>query len=382
MLSRRGFVGLVGAGALAAKPASGKFRVFVGTYTRGESKGIYSFVLDTASATLTPEGLAGETPNPSFLAIHPSENYLYSCGELDKFQGEASGSLTAFKIDPGTGKLEKLNDVVAGGTSTCHANVSRNGRFIAVANYGTGSCAAFALSADGKLGERTAFHQHAGSSSDAGRQRGPHAHSVNFDKQNKHVIVADLGLDQVKVYDFDAATGAMTPNEPAFAKVKPGSGPRHFSFHPSGKYAYVINEMACTVTAFTWNAKKGTLAEIDTVTTLPVPVQKGYSTAEVVAHSNGRFVYGSNRGHNTIAVFQVDAATGKLKTVEHKSTQGEVPRNFAIDPTGQFLIAANQNSNTIVLFRINQASGALDQVGAPLKAPSPVCIRYVKLRRA
>jgi 6-phosphogluconolactonase len=382
MLSRREFGGILGAGALGAKAADGKYRVYVGTYTRGESKGIYSFILDTATGTLTPEGVAGETENPSFLAIHPSGDYLYSCGELDKFKGQESGSLTAFKIDAATGKLEKMNDVAAGGTSTCHVNVSRNGRYAVLANYGSGSCAAFAIGADGKLGERMAFHQHSGTSADPGRQRGPHAHSVNFDKQNKHVIVADLGLDQVKVYNFNAVSGAMTPNTPAFTQVKAGSGPRHFSFHPSGRYAYVINEMACSVTAFNWNAKKGTLTEIETVTTLPEPVKRGYSTAEVVAHPNGRFVYGSNRGHNTIAVFRVDASTGKLTTVEHKSTQGEVPRNFAIDPTGQFLIAANQNTHTIVLFRINPSSGALEQVGAPVKAPSPVCIRYLKLRRA
>jgi len=382
MISRRGFVGVLGAGALAAKEDGGKFRVYVGTYTRGESKGIYSFILDTAAGTLTPEGLAGETENPSFLAIHPTGDYLYSCGELDKVNGQASGSLTAFKIDPATGKLAKLNDVAAGGTSTCHVNISRNGRYAVLANYGSGSCAAFAIGTDGKLGERTAFHQHAGASADPGRQKGPHAHSVNFDKENKHVIVADLGLDQVKVYNFNAGSGAMTPNTPPFTQVKAGSGPRHFTFHPSGKYAYVINEMACSVTAFNWNAKKGTLTEIETVTTLPEPVKRGYSTAEVVAHPNGRFVYGSNRGHNTIAVFRVDAATGKLTTVEHKSTQGGVPRNFAIDPTGQFLIAANQDTHTIVLFRINQSSGALEQVGAPVKAPAPVCIRYVKLRQA
>ncbi len=379
MLSRRTFVGLMGAGALAAKGAGGKFRTYIGTYSRGDSKGIYSFVLDTAAGTLTPEGLAAETENPSFLAIHPTGKYLYAVNEIDKYQGQASGSVTAFKINASNGKLERLNEVAAGGTTTCHVNISRNGKFAVIANYGSGSCAAFALGADGKLGERTAFHQHSGTSSDPGRQKGPHAHSVNFDAQNKHVIVADLGLDHVKVYNFNAATGAMTPNEPAFTKVKSGSGPRHFSFHPSGKYAYVINEMACTVTSFNWNAAKGTLSEIDTVSTLPGAVEKGFSTAEVVAHPNGKFVYGSNRGHNTIAVFQVDAATGKLKPVEHKSTQGAVPRNFAIDPTGQFLIAANQNTDSIVLFRINQTSGALYQVGAPIKAPVPVCVRYLKI---
>lgn len=379
MLSRRTFVGLMGAGALVAKGAGGKFRTYIGTYSRGDSKGIYSFVLDTAAGTLTPEGLVAETENPSFLAIHPTGKYLYAVNEIDKYKGQASGSVTAFKINSSSGKLERLNEVAAGGTTTCHVNISRNGKFAVIANYGSGSCAAFALGPDGTLGERTAFHQHAGTSTDPGRQKGPHAHSVNFDTQNKHVIVADLGLDQVKVYNFNAATGAMTPNEPAFTKVRAGSGPRHFSFHPSGKYAYVINEMACTVTAFNWNAAKGTLTEIDTITTLPGPVEKGFSTAEVVAHPNGKFVYGSNRGHNTIAVFQVDAATGKLKTVEHKSTQGAVPRNFSIDPTGQFLIAANQNTDTIVLFRINQTSGALEQVGAPVKAPVPVCVRYLKI---
>jgi 6-phosphogluconolactonase len=373
---------MLGAGALAAKSGGGKFRVYAGTYTRGESKGIYSFILDTAAATLTPEGLAAETENPSFLAIHPSGNYIYACNELNKFNGQDSGALTAFQVNSATGKLEKLNAVAAGGTSTCHANVSRNGRFVVLANYGTGSCAAFAIGADGRLGERTAYHQHSGSSVDKGRQQGPHAHSVNLDKQNKHVIVADLGLDEVKVYKFNSSTGTMVPNDPPAAKVKPGSGPRHFTFHPSGKYAYVINEMACTVTGFRWDARKGTLAEIETVTTLPVPVQKGFSTAEVVAHPNGRFLYGSNRGHNTIAVFQVNAADGKLTKVENKPTLGEIPRNFAIDPTGQFLIAANQNTGTLVLFRIHPSSGALEQAGGPVKAPWAVCVRYLKLRRS
>jgi 6-phosphogluconolactonase len=373
---------MLGAGALVAKAGGGKYRAYIGTYTRGDSKGIYSFVLDTAAGTVTPEGLVAETENPSFVAIHPSGNHLYAVNELDQFKGQASGAVTSFKINHSSGKLERLNDVAAGGTGTCHVNISRNGRFAAISNYGSGSCAVFAIGADGKLGERTAFHQHSGASVDQARQMAPHAHSVNFDKQNKHLIVADLGLDQVKVYNFEASTGTLVPNTPPFAKVKPGNGPRHFSFHPSGKYAYVINEMACTVTAFHWNAAKGTLTEIETVTTLPVPFQKGFSTAEVVAHPNGRFLYGSNRGHHTIAVFQVDAATGKLKSVEHKSTQGKTPRNFAIDPTGQFLIAANQDTASILPFRINQSTGALDQIGSPLAVPFPVCVRYLAIRKS
>lgn len=382
MFTRREFAGLLGAGALAARPIPGKFRVYIGTYTRGESKGIYSFALDTGAGTLVPEGLMAETPNPSFLAIHPDGNYLYACNELDKFNDQPSGALTAFSINPANGRLDKLNDTATGGTGTCHANISHKGKFIVAANYGSGSCCAFALGKDGKLGERTAFHQHTGSSADAGRQSSPHAHSVNFDAKNKHVIVADLGLDQVKVYNFDAKKGTMVPNDPPFTMVKPGSGPRHFTFHPSGKFAYVINEMACTVTGFNWDEKKGTLTEFETVTTLPVPVRRGFSTAEVVAHPNGRFLYGSNRGHNTIAVFQVNPVDGKLTTVEHKSTMGEVPRNFAIDPTGQYLIAANQNTHTIVLFWINTATGALEQLGHPYPVPSPVCVRYLRVPKA
>jgi len=377
MLSRRDFAGVLGAGALgglAAQAAGGKFRVYIGTYTRGDSKGIYSYILDTAAGTLKPEGLVAESINPSFLAIHPNGKNLYAVNEIS--QGD--GTVTAFKIGAG-GKLEKLNEVPAGGSSTCHVNISKNGKFAVIANCGSGSCAAFALGADGKLGARTGYQQHAGSSVDASRQKGPHAHSVNLDAANKHLIVADLGLDQVKVYKFNDATGTITPNTPAFTAVKPGSGPRHFSFHPSGKYAYVINEMACTVTGFKWDAAKGTLTEIETVTTLPVPFQKGFSTAEVVVHPNGKFLYGSNRGHHSLAVFQIDAATGKLKSVENKPTQGKTPRNFAIDPTGQFLIAANQDTSTILLFRINQKTGALDAVGAPIAAPFPVCVRYLAI---
>ncbi|MBM3756110.1 MAG: lactonase family protein [Acidobacteria bacterium] len=378
-LSRRQFA--LGLGALSlpsfAAAKAKQFRVYIGTYSRGESKGIYSFVLDTGAATLKPEGLAVEAENPSFLAIHPSGNYVYAVGETEKYKTENAGSISAFKIDHATGKLQKLNDASSGGAGPCHVNVSRNGQFLVAANYGAGSCCAYAIDATGALGKRTAFHQHSGSSVSP-RQTGPHAHSVNFDRANKHVIVADLGLDKVLAYKFNAATGAM--EQGTAASLKPGSGPRHFSFHPKGKFAYVINELTCTVTAFKWN--NGTLTEIETVTTLPEPLKQGYSTAEVVAHPNGRFLYGSNRGHNTIAVFQIDQATGKLKSIEHKSTQGAVPRNFAIDPTGQFLIAANQNSNTIVLFRINQQTGALDAVGAPIPAPVPVCVRYLQLRRA
>lgn len=384
MLTRRSFAFAGSAAAAASLQAANapKYRVYIGTYTRNGSQGIYQFQFDSGTGSLTPAGLAAEVENPSFLAIHPSGNFLYAVGELSKFKNQDSGALTAFRIDHATGKLERLNDAPAGGTSTCHVNVTRNGRFLAAANYGSGSCCAYAIEPDGKLGERTAFHQHQGSSANAQRQTGPHAHSVNFDRANRYLVVADLGLDQLKVYKFDAQTGAMTPNDPPFAKVASGSGPRHFSFHPNGRYAYVVNEILCTVTAFRYDASRGTLTEIETVPTLPVPVERGFSTAEVVVHPSGKFLYNSNRGHNTLTAYSINLSTGKLTRVENESTRGEIPRNFAIEPGGGWIIAANQNSSSLAVFRVNQTSGALDPVGDPVAAPVPVCVRYLRMRRA
>jgi 6-phosphogluconolactonase len=247
-----------------------------------------------------------------------------------------------------------------------------------VANYNSGSCACLAVKPDGSLVESTSFIQHKGSSTDPRRQTGPHAHSVNISANNRFLIVADLGLDQVLVYKFDPANATITPNDPPFAKVAPASGPRHFNFHPKNKFAYVINEMACTVTAFTWNANKGVLTEIQTLSTLPAGAKgNNFSTAEVRAHPNGKFLYGSNRGHNTIAVFSVDQSKGTLTLVENVSTEGQIPRNFNIDPSGKWLLAANQNSDNVVVFSIDQASGKLKPTGQQLKVDTPVCIRFV-----
>jgi 6-phosphogluconolactonase len=381
MLTRRSFL----ASSAAAAPllaAGEKYRVYIGTYTRNGSHGIYQFTFDTATGALTPAGLAAEIENPSFLAIHPSGNFLYAAGELSKFKNEDSGALTAFEIDHATGKLKRLNDAPAGGTSTCHVNVSRNGRFLAAANYGSGSCCVYAIESDGRLGSRTAFQQHKGSSANAQRQAGPHAHSVNFDRPNRHLVVADLGLDQLLVYKFDPQTGTLSPNDPPYAKLAPGSGPRHFSFHPSGRFAYAVNEMLCTVTAFRYNSARGVLSEIETVPTLPVPVERGFSTAEILVHPTGKFLYNSNRGHNTLTAFKIDTDTGKLTRVENESTRGEIPRNFAIEPRGGWIIAANQNTSNLTVLRVNLQSGALDPVGDPVAAPVPVCVRYLRLRRA
>jgi 6-phosphogluconolactonase len=376
-MQRRDF-GLIMLSAPLLAQAPKKWRVYVGTYTRGDSKGIYQYEMDAASGALSPLGLAAETPNPSFLALHPKGNLLYSVGELAEFQGEKVGSVNAYSIDRASGKLTALNQVGSAGSGPCHVKVSDSGKFVLCANYNSGSAAAFALAADGKIGKRTGFFQHAAPfGPNAARQAGPHAHSINLDPANRFALVADLGKDRVMVYKFNAKNGAMATHG-EFA-VAPGSGPRHFAFHPNGKWAYVINEMLCTLTAMSWDGKAGKLTEINTEPTMPIPVARGLSTAETVVHPNGRFVYGSNRGHDSIAIFSIDAASGKIARIGNESTQGKTPRNFNIDPSGNFLVAANQDSNSLMVFRIDGTSGKLTPVGKPVPAPVPVCVKFLAI---
>ncbi|MCS6978207.1 MAG: lactonase family protein [Gemmatales bacterium] len=351
--------------------------VYVGTYTSGStSKGIYLMEFNTRTGALTNKGLAAETKDPSFLAIHPNRKFLYAVGEVSEYQGKPSGAVTAFAIDPQTGKLTPLNSQPSGGTGPCHIVVDREGRCALVANYGGGSVASLPIQPDGKLGEPVSVIQHRGSSVNKSRQEAPHAHSINVDAANQFAFAADLGTDQILIYRLDPTTCKLTPHSTPFASLAPGSGPRHFAFHPSGKYAYVINELLCTITAFRYDAAKGTLTEIQTVTTLPHEVRPGYTTAEVVVHPSGKFVYGSNRGHNSIAVFTVDEATGKLTPAGHQGQGIKTPRNFNVDPTGRFLLVGNQDGDSISVFRIDPTSGALTPAGEPVAVPRPVCIRF------
>jgi 6-phosphogluconolactonase len=318
--------------------------------------------------------LAAATANPSFVAIHPNGQYLYAVGE------EQGGVVHSFVIDKTSGKLKLLNTVSSQGGGPCHVNVDRTGRNLLVANYNTGSTAVLPVNGDGSLKESSSWIQHKGSGVNAQRQQGPHAHSVNMSPDNRFAIVADLGLDQVLVYKFDPAAGKIEPNEPPFTKVKAGGGPRHFALHPGGKRAYVINEMGMEITAFKYNAKKGVLTETQMISTLPPGSggpQQGQSTAEVVAHPSGKFVYGSNRGHNTIAVFRVKGT--RLQYVENVATQGRTPRNFVVDPSGQFLLAENQGSDSVVVFKIDQKAGKLTPTGTTIEVGSPVCIRFLAL---
>ncbi len=358
--------------------AGDELTVYFGTYTGGTSRGIYQSKLDLATGALTLPELAAETENPSFLAIHPSKQFLYAVGEVSQLGGKPTGSVSAFSIHPDTGKLSLLNQQASGGAGPCHLVVDGAGKNVLVANYNGGSVAALPIRADGKLGEATSTIQHKGSSLNPQRQKEPHAHSINLDPAGRFAVAADLGLDKVLIYRFDPVKGSLEPNAPPSAAVKPGSGPRHFAFHPKGGHAYVINELNCTVTAFSFDAQKGALEEMQTHTTLPEPWKEGYSTAEVQIHPSGKFLYGSNRGHHSIAVFSIDGTTGKLTLVENEPTQGKTPRNFGIDPTGRYLLAANQDSDTVVVFRIDPATGRLDAAGHTAAVPKPVCVKFLK----
>jgi 6-phosphogluconolactonase len=340
-----------------------------------KSTGIYGYRFDSKSGKLEPMGVLGEMDRPSFLAIHPNRRYLYAVS------GANGGTVSAFSIDAQSSKLTLLNGVSSKGQGPCYVRVDRTGKNALVANYGGGSVAVIPIAEDGKLKEASSFVQHSGTVADAKRQGGPHAHSINPSPDNRYAVAADLGLDKLLVYRFDAAAGTITPNEPPFAQVAPRSGPRHFTFHPNGKYAYAINEISCTLTAFSYDAKGGVLKETQTTSTLPkgVTVTNELSTAEVLVHPAGKFLYGSNRGHNTIAVFSI-SPQGTVTLLDNVDTQGRTPRNFGIDPTGSFLLALNQSSNNVVVFRIDKKTGGLSPTGQTVEAPGPMCVRFLEVK--
>ncbi len=362
------------------QPAAAKsFHVYFGTYTGPKSKGIYVSKLDASTGRLQEPRVAAETKSPSFLAVHPNGRVLYAVGEINDFDGKPAGGVSAFAIDAASGNLTLLNQQTSGGAGPCHLSVDQSGKCVVVANYGGGSVETIAVLPDGKLGKVGSLIQHKGSSVNPSRQKEPHAHSINLSPDNRFAFAADLGLDKVLIYKLDAASATLMPNDPPAASVAPGSGPRHFAFHPGGRFAYVINEMTCTMTAFSYDAKRGELKEVQTLSTLPPgeSMKSGYSTAEVVAHPGGKFLFGSNRGHDTIVVFAVDTTTGKLTHVQNQSTLGKTPRNFAVDPTGAWLLAENQGSGTVAVFRIDAQSGKLTHTGQTLDVPTPVCARFV-----
>ena len=357
-------------GLTASMASAETWRVYVGTYTSGESKGIHLLEFDDESGAAALKGLAVETKNPSYLALHASKPVLYACSELEDGAGVA-----AFAIDEESGQLSLMNGQPAGG-SACHVSVSADGKYAAVANYGAGSCAVYPLEADGTLGAAIGNFQHEGSSVNEKRQTAPHAHSANFDPSGRFVIVPDLGIDKLMIYKVDG--GEALPNDPPFATVEPGGGPRHFDFHPKKPWAYVVNEMGNTVTAFKWKGKKGTLETIGSAGTLPEDFTGENTTAHIEVHPSGKFLYASNRGHDSIAVFAIDQRTGMITANGQTKTGGKTPRNFTQDPSGRFLLAANQNSNDIFVFSIDQETGALTPTDTRIEVPAPVCLVFAR----
>ena len=352
--------------------------MYVGTYTDGTSKGIYAYHFDASTGQISPMGLMAETPEPTFLALHPSGRFLYAVNEVNRFDGKQTGSVTAFSIDHTTGKLTQLNQVSTGGPGPCHLIVDATGKTLLVANYAGGSFASFPIASDGKPGAAASFIQDQGSSVDKSRQAEPHGHSVNLPKNNKFMLGADLGTDKVMIFRLDAANGKITPGDPPSAPVKPGSGPRHLVIAPDQKHVYVLSEMASAVTTFDFDPSTAAMKEIDMVSALP-PDFKGQSTAaEIAIDAGGKFVYTSNRGHDSIAVFAVDKGTGKLKLIQNESTGGGQPRAFALDPSGKYLIAGNQQTNNISVFKVDHASGKLTPNGGKYDLGAPVSFVFLK----
>lgn len=351
-------------------------RFYIGTYAGGKSQGIYVSSFDPATGRIGPVQLAAKAVNPSFLALPPKGEFLYSVGEVGEFQGRRGGLISAYRIEPASGRLELLNQESSGGAGPCHLSLAPNGCCVMVANYSGGSIAALPIGKDGKLAPAASVIQHQGSSVNSQRQSGPHAHQIVTDPSGRLAAVCDLGLDKVLLYDLDAAKASLVPHNPPWTSVAPGSGPRHIAFHPSGKFAYVVNEMASTVTAFSYDAKHGELKSIQTISTLPQNFSGASSCAEIEVHRNGKILYASNRGHDSIAAYEIDKNTGLLALLQHQSSLGKTPRHFAVDPSGKWLLAANQDSDTIAVLAIDKASGRLIPTGDKAEVGKPVCLAF------
>lgn len=345
------------------------YLMYVGTYTKDASKGIYAYRFQASTGRVEPLGLGAEAEHPSFLAVGPGEKFLYAVNELS---GE--GRVSSFSIDHKTGRLKFMNSASSGGSDPCHLAVAE--KWLAVANYGSGTAAIFELGRDGSIARMSDLVQHEGSGPDPKRQQGPHAHSVDFSRDNRFLFVSDLGLDSIVVYRMDSEAGVLSRQNALRVRGEPGSGPRHLSFHPNGRFVYGVNELNSTVSGYQFDALRGALTPVETVSTLPRAFSGFNLAAEAAVDSSGRFLYASNRGHDSIAVFVIAESRGTLRPCGHFPAGGRTPRHFALDPGGKFLLAANQDSSVITFFRANRKTGALTATGSALHVPSPVCIVF------
>lgn len=362
--------------------------VFVGTYTEpilfgtgkvleGKGEGIYALRLDLSSGRLDPVGTTTGVTNPSYLAIDASGRFLYAVNELKSYEGQPTGTVSAFTLDPLTGALRLLNTRRTHGTDPCHLIVDDARRHVFVANFASGSVCVLPIRDDGSLEEASDFVAHVGSGADPARQKGPHAHSVTLDSSTRFAFVPDLGLDKLMVYCFDAKRGILEPHAVPWFKVRPGAGPRHLALHPRGQFAYLVNELDSTVVALRYDGMAGTFEYIQSVPTLPAGFKGTSTCADIQVHPSGRFLYASNRGHDSIVIHRIDPATGRLDLAAHASTEGKTPRSFAIDPSGRLLLAANQDSDSIVTFRIDPDAGTLVPTDQSAHVPTPVCVKFL-----
>jgi 6-phosphogluconolactonase len=348
--------------------------VYIGTYTGpGKGQGIYLTHLDLAAGTLSPPEVVAETVNPTFLALHPSHKFLFAVNEVMEFNGKKDGGVTGFAIDAGNGKLTEINQQLSGGTGPCHLSFSPDGKHVLIANYVGGSFEVVPVGEDGKMAEPSCVIQ----DDKSNPKRQPHGHCIQFDPAGKFVVADDLGLDKIFVFHFDAAKGVLTANDPPAVDTAKGAGPRHLAFHPNGKWAYNINELNSTMNAYAWDGERGVLTELQSLSTLPADFHGKSSCAEVQVHPSGRFLYGSNRGDDSIAIFKIDAETGKLTPSGHTPVGGKTPRNFALDPAGNWLLAANQDSGNVVVFKVDAETGELKPNGQTIKVGAPVCVTFV-----
>ena len=390
--SRRDFIKVAAVGTLGLTLAESVFGqtssnknskemlVYIGTYTSGKSKseGIYVYKLNLDSGQLKPYLTVKNVVEPSYLTIHKDRKYLYAVNETVEYEGKKSGAVSAFAINQNTGDLTFLNKQPSLGGAPCYITVSNNQKFVPVVNYVGGNVSVYPVETGGKLGASIELKQNVGTGPNKDRQEAAHAHSINLDPKNRYAMVCDLGVDKVFIYEFDHKTGKLKPNAAQeIYQTKPGAGPRHFAFHKNEKFAFLINELDSTITSLAFDAKRGTLTEIQTVKTLPETYTGTNNTcADLHISPNGKFVYGSNRGHDSLVVYKIDEKTGNLEYVEHTLTGGKTPRNFVISPDGKFLLAANQNSDSINVFRTDEKTGKLAPTGFTAKVPSPVCLKF------
>ena len=358
----------VTAGCASAQKTNEHY-LLIGTYTSGKSEGIYVYKFNSNTGEFAPVSIAKGIKNPSFLAVGPGNKNVYSVSE-----GDGQGSVTAFSFS--NGNMTLLNARSSGGSGPCYVAVDKTGKWVATGNYGSGSFAVLPIEANGSLGEPSTVMVHQGKSVNPQRQEKAHVHATVFSPDNKYLFVPDLGMDKVMAYAFDEKTGKLSNANPAFAASNPGNGPRHLDFHPSGKYAYLMEEMSGTVNVFSY--KNGKLTAIQNITSHPAGYKGAIGSADIHVSPDGKFLYASNRGDaNAIAVFSINQKTGQIRPIAHQPTLGKTPRNFNFDPSGNFLLVANQNSDNIVIFKRDKKTGMLTALDKQIQVPNPVCIKWI-----